>query len=418
MTVLALRRLSGLALLPVASGLTLVLPLFLLYARALADISVSLVGVLFLVHSLRSGDWRWLRRPWVWLAGAIWALQLAGALVTGPLGSVLQSVAMIRLPILVAALETWVLVDDTARRRLRLVMLVLAGWVALQCWEQLLTGSNIFGDPRWSDGALTGPFLKPRAGGVFLYVALLGVMPVILDRLGGRWPRALGGAALLLAVVATMVIIGQRMPNLLLFLGLGVTAVLVRGFRRPMLVAAVFAAVALAALPVVSPPTYEKLVVHFTDQMQHFLASPYGQLYGRAAVMMLRHPWVGLGFDGFRDLCGDPAYAAAQMRLADFAIHDPGNDGCNMHPHNYFLQIGVGAGVTGLVLFVALVAVWLGRLLRARGRDHGAAFTVLVVTFCVTFWPIASTASLFTFDTAGWVFLTVGWALAAAAPRP
>jgi O-antigen ligase len=105
------------------------------------------------------------------------------------------------------------------------------------------------------------------------------------------------------------------------------------------------------------------------------------------------------------------------MRLADFAIHDPGNDGCNMHPHNYFLQVGVAAGVAGLVLFVALLALWLVRLLRARRLDGRTGFTVLVVTFCVTFWPIASTASLFTFDTAGWVFLTAGWALAAANAR-
>ncbi len=414
MTLLAFRRLSGLTLLSAATGLTLALPVFLLYARALADISVSLVGVLFLVRCAQTRDWLWLRRPWVWLGGLIWALQLVGALVTGPIGSVLQSAAMIRLLILVAALESWVLVDETARGRLRLLMLVLAGWVALQCWEQLLIGSNIFGDPRWSDGALTGPFLKPRAGGVFLYVALLGVLPVILLLLGGTLRRALGGAALLLAVVATMVIIGQRMPNLLLFLGLGLTALLVRQFRRPMLVAALFGALALAALPVVSPPTYQKLVIHFTDQMEHFLTSPYGQLYGRALVMMLRHPFTGLGFDGFRNLCGDPAYAAAQMRLADFAIQDPTNDGCNMHPHNYFLQVGVGAGVTGLVLFVMMLGLWLARLLQARRHDRSVGLTVLVVTFCVTFWPIASTASLFTFDTAGWVFLTAGWALAAA----
>jgi hypothetical protein len=30
------------------------------------------------------------------------------------------------------------------------------------------------------------------------------------------------------------------------------------------------------------------------------------------------------------------------------------------------------------------------------------------------FWPIASTSALFTPDTAGWVFLITGWALAAA----
>jgi O-antigen ligase len=416
MTVLAVRRLTSLKLQPIAAALVLALPLFLFYARALADISVTLIGLLFLVESARTRDWAWLRRPWVWCAAGIWALELVGAARTGPLASVLQSAAMIRLLILVAALEGWVLVDADTRRRLQLVLLVLAGWTALQVWQQQLTGSNIFGDARWGDGALTGPFLKPRAGGVFLFAALLGVLPEILRLLQGRARQALAGAALLLGMVVTMVIIGQRMPNLLLFLGLGLTALLVRQARRPMLVAAVVAIAALVALPVVSPPTYAKLVLKFADQMEHFLQSPYGQLYGRAAVMMWDHPLTGLGFDGFRNLCADPAYVAQQMHLANFAIHDPASDGCNMHPHNYYLQVGVAAGVSGLVLFLVMLGLWLTQLLRARRVQRGAAFTALVVTFCVAFWPIASSSSLFTFDTAGWVFLTAGWALAATRP--
>lgn len=398
--------------------LTLVLPVFLLYARALADITVSLVALLFLAHSIQTQDWRWLHRPWVWCAAAIWVLELAASLVTGPVGAVLQAVVTIRLLIWVAALEAWVLVDEASRRRLRLVLLVLAFWVALQCWEQLLTGSNIWGEPRWGDGALTGPFFKPRAGGVFLYLALLGIMPVVLQLLEGRLALHAVGTALLLGTLATMVIIGQRMPNLLLFLGLAVTALLVRQFRRPLLLAGIFAVLALAALPVVSPPTYAKLVVHFLDQMRGFLSSPYGQLYGRALVMMTENPIIGLGFDGFRNLCGQPGYATHQMALADFAIRDPSSDGCNIHPHNYFLQIGVGAGFLGLILFVVLLALWLTRLLRSYSLRRHFDNTALIAAFCVTFWPIASTSSLFTFDTAGWVFLTAGWALAAATASP
>ncbi len=250
---------------------------------------------------------------------------------------------------------------------------------------------------------------------------------------------------------ATMILIGQRMPTLLMTLGLCVSGLLFRQFRLPVVLTIAVSIVVLALLPVLSPPTFAKLVLHFSDQMQHFWSTPYAFILGRAVTMIQAHPWFGLGWDGYRDGCLQPAYL---QRCAVAAGHRPGQPlGCNIHPHNYWLQVGTSAGLPGILLFAALAFAWLRRIRDAAGtsQQHQPDWTspahevarsnnqveradlsgqpgnalindrragLLIIVF-VALWPIASATSLFTVPNAGWVFLMVGWGLAeAAGPQP
>lgn len=396
-----------------AVAATLLLPVFLLYARALADIMVTGTALLFLVHSAMARDWSWLRRPWLWCAVAFWLLQVVASLATGPLHSVLQALAVIRLFLFVAALEAWVLTDAPSRRWLAVLCAVLAGWVALECWQQYILGTNVLGYPRWPDGALTGPFEKPRAGAILVFLTVPAVFPMIIRLLQrATWQAFAIGAAGLVLALATMMLIGQRMPTLLMILAMILTAVLVPRLRRPLLVTGALGVVALLALPVLSPPAYAKLVVRFVEQMTHFPDSPYGQLYVRAAVMVGLNPLFGLGFDGFRGLCPNPVYFHALPAIG-IVNTDIGAAACNIHPHNYYLEAAVMGGLTGLAAFVGMIGLWLRRLLGALRPSGDPEQAMLLVAFVAVFWPIASTSSLFTFDTAGWAVLITGWGLAA-----
>jgi O-antigen ligase len=224
------------------------------------------------------------------------------------------------------------------------------------------------------------------------------------------WARA-GAIALLVLGVATMLLIGQRMPALLMLLGLVVAALLLRPFRLPVLLAMLVGAVLLAATPVISPPTFQKLVLHFIDQMRHFPTSNYGILYVRALVMLEAHPWLGLGVDGFRHGCADPAYFHGIAALGVSDAENGGLAGCNLHPHNYYLEIATDGGIPALLLFVGLITAWFRRL--AHPVDAGRAVPIaLFVAALVQLWPLASTTALFVLPTAGWIFLTMGWALA------
>ena len=388
-------------------------PVGLLYARAVADISLTLICLLFLAESARRGDWAWLRRPWVIVACVLWVQIVVASAHTGPQASLLQGLASLRLFLFAAALESWVMQHPTAQRWTTWVLRLLAIWLIVQVWQQYLTGVNIWGEERWADGALTGPFLKPRAGPTFLMLFFVALMPWVLGLLRRNTLQGtVQGTLLLIFLIVTTILIGQRMPNMLTLFGILIAAMLVKRLRKPTLAALALGAVLMFALPVISPPTYGKLVLKLSEHLSHFAASPYGQLFTRAGVMMEMHPWLGVGFDGFRNLCNDPLYNHGLTAYGIPTVEVFTADACNLHPHNYYLQLGAMGGFPALILFLALVVLWLARAVRLAGGQMSSQANMLLVMMCVMLWPAQSTSSFFVMDTGGWIFLYLGWALA------
>ena len=408
----AIRETVRAGLLPAAAAATLALPVALFYSRAAADALLSAVAIFFLLRCWIESDFSSFRTGWFRIASALWIWLVAVSAVREGFDSFEQALVVMRLLLFALALEQWVLAPEWTRRALFRVFVALAAWTILECWQQYLLGANLGGYPRWGDGALTGPFGTPRAGSTYLALFFPALLPLVIGGLGRSEPWARAWAiALLVLGVATMLLIGQRMPALLMLLGLAAAALLLRQFRLPVLLATLVGALLLAATPIISPPTFQKLVLHFMDQMRHFPTSNYGLLYVRALVMLEAHPWLGLGADGFRHGCADPAYFGGIAALGVSDAENGGLAGCNLHPHNYYLELATDGGIPGLILFVALVAAWFHRLARAVAAAHTTAIALFVAAL-VQLWPVASTTALFVLPTAGWIFLTIGWGLA------
>lgn len=420
------RLAAGPALLLLAQSATLLLPIALLYSRAAAEILIGVVNGAFLLHAAGARDWGWLRRPWILAALPFCSwLVLGSTLGPGGSASLIQALVAVRFFVFAAALGEWVLAQAPTRRWLWAMVAASAAWIVIESWQQYLLGTNIFGVPRCIDGALTGPFNKPRAGAalaLILFPAMLPAAAALTARRGQSrrdiaWPVA--GGVLVIGGVATMVLIGQRMPALLTLLGVVTAGLLLPRARVALFGALLIGAAVIAATPVISPPTYAKLVVHFSQQMADFARSPYGLLYTRATVMTEQHPVFGLGFRGFRIACAEPRYDAGIPWLGIRGTGDGGPRECsNLHPHNYYLEAASSAGLPGLAAFAALVVVWLGTLGRGLWRAPDPLRVGLFAAALVALWPLASTSEFFSVPNCGWLFLILGWGLAESRPPP
>ncbi len=412
-----------------ALGLVLLLPWLLMHTRAAAEIGVDLIGVGFLVHCAVARRWEWLRQDWVPVGLAWWGwlvvctlLNLSSAGADGM--ALVQAVAVLRFLVFVAALERWVLAAPPARGWLLSSLTVAAVYVAAQTLLQFATGHNLYGDPRSADGELTGPFPKPRDAPTFvrmLFPVLLPPVGALLDRPGLR--PALGGAALLVGSVVVMVLIGQRMPVLLTVFGLLVSGLLLPRLRASVAVAVVAGGALIAASAVVSPPAFYRLVTKFSRQMEDFADSHYGFIAERAVAIAEQHPWIGRGYGGFSTGCPQQRYFQDWHWPGAIAHGDGGGSAlCVTHPHNHYLQAVTDAGLPGLALFTALVAVWLYRLGRGLLRNPDPLRVGLFVAALIQEWPVASTSPLISFPIGGWFFLLLGFGLAearsAAADQP
>ncbi len=404
---------------------TLAVPLGLLHAFVGAEICIALVDVLFLAESFRRRDFAWTRRVWFRLAIAWWLwllfcstpLPWPGFGTDGWTGFV-QALVIVRLLLFAAALQNWVLTTGRARRAAWIMLALSCLWIGVESWQQYLTGHNIFGNPRFFDGSLTGPFWKPRAGALYAHLLYIGLLPVamaLIHRPG--WRRFLGMTLLVLGV-ATSVLIGQRMGVALTGLGLVVAALYLRALRLPLLLALAAACALLLATPLISPATHGKLVGETSENFHDFMQSPYGELYTVGVNMGLQSPWHGWGYRSFRVSCLAPRFNTGLPALG-IPPTEASRGACNLHPHNYYVQAFCEGGLPGLLLFAALMGVWTWRAARGLWRAPDPFRTGLFIGVLTYTWPIASTDEFPTLYMLGWFFFFIGLTLASAdAARP
>lgn len=399
------------------------LPLLLLHAHGIAEVAIGVADACFLARSASLRDWSWLRAPWLRVAGAWWAWLVVCSLPVPALGlgegggrSLVQALATVRFLLLVAAMEHVALRAPAARRWLFRLVAASSAWIALNCLVQDAFGRNLIGWPRGLDGELTGPFGTPRAGPALARIVIPSVLPPAAALLArpGRGATALGYGLLLLSLVV-MVLIGQRMPLVLVVLGLVVVAVLMRRLRPAILAAAVAGALVLAASPVVAPSAHHRLVEKFSTQLENFAVSPYGLLYARAWEVGRLNPVTGMGFDGFGTGCPQARYFRPTF---DGSWKDGGGAVvCWVHPHNFYLQALDDGGFVGLALFCATGIAWLVPLGRGLWRDPDPVRVGLFAATAVQLWPVQSTTAFTSMPIGGWFFLLLGWGMAEARAR-
>jgi O-antigen ligase len=390
----------------------------MLHAFAIAEVAIAVIAVAFLARSALLRDWGWVRQGWFPLAMIWWLWVLFCSLPgigQGGVPSLVQAVVVVRYLLLAAALQHYVLRDANTRLWLWRIVAACAAYIAIQAVLQAITGYNLYGNTRWVDGELTGPFYKPRAAAPLSRLLFPALLPPVALLLARRTPRAgVAAGVLTAAALASVVLIGQRMPLLLTLLGLVVSAALLPTMRKAVLAALVSGAVLVAASAVVVPPTFYRLVTKFSAQMEDFPESPYGLLAARAVAIEEQNPWFGRGFNGFRTGCAEPRYFHGWTWPANPNDNGGGLNGCNLHPHNHYLQAMTDAGLPGLVLFSALVLAWLVILARGLWRRPDALRVGLFVAALVQQWPLASTSSAFAVEIGGLFFLLLGFGLAEA----
>ncbi len=394
-------------------------PLCLLHAVSVADVLIDVIAGLFLLRSAARREFAWARQSWVRLALVWWVWLVVcstpwpwpGFGAAGWRDGFVQALVTGRLLLFTAALQAWLLTTPSARRLVLWGLALSCLWIGVECWQQYLTGHDIFGYPRWGDGSLTGPFRKPLAGALFAHLLFIAVLPSAawLARHGTWRGRALGGG-LVAAGLVTCVLIGQRLGVAYGVLGLVVVAFYRPRLRLAALAAVVAAGAVLAALPVLSPPTEAKLIGETRTNLSHFSQSPYGEIFTVAAVMGLDSPWHGLGYRGYRASCLAPRFNTGLPWLG-IGPTSRWLGACNRHPQNYYLQALTDSGFPGLLLFSALMGYWCwaaARFLRRQPDPLRVGLFAAVLTFA---WPIASTDEFPTLYMLGWFFLILGFAL-------
>lgn len=387
------------------------LPSLLLFSRALADITIVLVSLVFLVRSFRQQEWTWLSYNWVRLALLFWAYLLLVNLPTShlPQESLKTVLAFIRWPLFACALAYWLLVKRQQQWLLLKSLSITALFVVLDTSWQYVFDVDWFGIERFSEARLTGPFRNPVPGTLMLRLWFIGLFVVLFWHwLQTKPQRQIMAIPLMLFVaIGFTFITGERMALLLLMMGMAivVTALLMEfsHYRCELALSIGTVLLAVVMIIVADPIMTQRSILSIGEKLSDFTESDYGQVFSAAWQVWQTHFWFGVGLDNYQLVCDQMGMLhAAKMQCT--------------HPHNLYLELGTETGMVGMILFVALLLALyreaLSQAMQARAWLH-MSLSAAVLT--VNFWPFSGGISLLSNWVAALVWLGVGWVLAVSA---
>lgn len=390
----------------VAGLLVVLFPALYVVGSAAADAAAVLASLAFLHESRRRRDWTWLRRGWVALTFALWGyFTLRGLFAEHPSAAVFRAAAWIRYPLFGMALAFYLLRIAPVQEGLVRCLGAVLVFIMADSLFQFYVGQDVFGRlPLHSqEGSLrlTGPFGDPKVGIVLAWLGL----PVVawLACIGRLWAGAMA-----LGIFLVVFLSGERMALLLLGFGYALLALSIRALRLPALGMGCVALVAVFLAVQADPALRARQMESVLATIQHYEASPYGQIWGSVQAMVVQHPVFGVGAKHFRLSCPDPRYGAP----------DTVPTRCNIHPHQLYLEWLVEGGAVGLALFLALLACLLRDALRGwRLRRADTLYLGLLIALLLRVWPLSTSTSFFAAWSALPFWLVAGWLLARACHR-
>lgn len=385
----------------VAVGLLFLGPLALFIERAPADIWMSLVGIVLLVHTVVRRDVSWLNPWWVRLALLLWVYWLVRAGLSDTPARLLRDAGpWVRFPLFGAAAMLWLGRSPAALRSfVGLMAIALAAMCVVLIGESILTYPAV---------RLTGPYSNPYPP-IFIVHAALAVIVLLV----WQAKRAEGGRFFLLAglgaaVIAITLLAGGRADFIMLGLVLMIQVFFTdRWPWRRIGAAALLIVLGLGVVMAAHDGIRSRFTgnVVIADEEDGEASDAYMSLWRTGLRMGLENPVFGVGPGGYKYESDDPRYTLAEYGRMD--VH------ANKHPHHTYLQYFAEGGAVGVALFVALaVSFWRGAI-GAWRTAPGTWIGVFPVTAVFVYtWPLIPGMSIFSqiSGVMNWTMLGVAFA--------
>lgn len=387
------------------------LPALLLFSRAIADITVVLVAITFLVFSYKNRHWDWIKQPW-FLAFLLFNAYLVFVnlpLSSEPSESLKYVLTYIRWPLFAMALSYWVFNNAENRQCFLIGLLLTMFFIIADTFWQYIFDVDWFGIERFSETRLTGPFRSPIPGTMLLrlwFIALFAALLIPVFKQSVIRQLTFMIVVMGIGFVFTF-LTGERMALILFSAGCAVVFIAMllayKQYKQKLLLMLALLVITLITTLFLSPEMYERSIVSIGSKLSAFAQSDYGSVFNAAWQVWQDNWWLGSGLHTYQTVCEQ------QQLLISSGLM------CT-HPHNLYLQLGAETGVVGLLLFLFMLYLLykkvLGPLLAQRDWIQAAlSFSVLTVSF----WPLTGGISVLSNWVAALVWLGIAWVLAISA---
>ena len=305
---------------------------------------------------------------------------------------------------------SWIIINKINYQRLINYFLAAILFVDFDILFQYLTGYDIFGYSSSTD-RLGGPFGTELVAGGFLSKISLPVLSLGFYKIKtGHLKEKIFYLFLIILTAVSILLTGDRLPSfhILVFLILG--SLIFINFRNFLMV---LFAILLSLLILINSSTLVKNRFDNTKIIfNNFSNSSYYQLYENSIDVWKQNKLFGVGIKNYNLICDEIT--------KDYQKKE--HPHCSSHPHNIFLELIVGTGIIGTVIFYSVFIFIFKELwklkkefskLKKDKTDKELVYLLLGSFLTILFYinPISTTGSIFTSWNASFLWFHLGLSL-------
>ena len=294
-------------------------------------------------------------------------------------------------------------------------------FVSFDIFYQLTFGKDIFGFEA-SGRKLSGPFDDELIAGSYLQRFSLFsffLFPIFFNIETKKFIKFLI-PLLFIVFFSAIIISGNRMPLILFILGISALLVFQKETRKYMPIFIIVFSLAFI------------LIFKLNSTVRHNFMNFYKQIDGIAKTSILNkteeinlHSNYSKEFSTFYDTWLMNKYIGGGIKSFRYYCHARPNIDknskfiCNMHPHNYYLEILTETGIFGFLIIASIFLIifyisFFKKYFTNSKLKHNHIITPFMVLFLTEVFPIKSTGSFFTTGNATFIFLVIAVTVALA----
>ena len=294
-------------------------------------------------------------------------------------------------------------------------------FVSFDIFYQLTFGKDIFGFEA-SGRKLSGPFGDELIAGSYLQRFSLFsffLFPIFFNIETKKFIKFLI-PLLFIVFFSAIVISGNRMPLILFVLGISALLVFQKETRKYMPIFIIVFSLAFI------------LIFKLNSTVRHNFINFYKQIDGIAKTSILNkteeinlHSNYSKEFSTFYDTWLMNKYIGGGIKSFRYYCHARPNIDknskfiCNMHPHNYYLEILTETGIFGFLIIASIFLIifyisFFKKYFTNSKLKHSHIITPFMFLFLTEVFPIKSTGSFFTTANATFIFLVIAVTVALA----
>ena len=294
-------------------------------------------------------------------------------------------------------------------------------FVSFDIFYQLTFGKDIFGFEA-SGRKLSGPFDDELIAGSYLQRFSLFsffLFPIFFNIETKKFIKFLI-PLLFIVFFSAIIISGNRMPLILFILGISALLVFQKETRKYMPIFIIVFSLAFI------------LIFKLNSTVRHNFMNFYKQIDGIAKTSILNkteeinlHSNYSKEFSTFYDTWLMNKYIGGGIKSFRYYCHARPNIDknskfiCNMHPHNYYLEILTETGIFGFLIIASIFLIifyisFFKKYFTNSKLKHNHIITPFMVLFLTEVFPIKSTGSFFTTANATFIFLVIAVTVALA----